>query len=412
MAQIAMVGFSEGYLTAVDNELEPNSVVVLEEPDIVRKRDLAGKAQVLNCLAEIVPAQYQQTRNFLKAGYRAHQARGFQAVIPGHEYAVPGAAALAALLGLPGASEKAAVILRDKLRLREVTNRAGVRNPRWTEVRSPADIVDFARGGPVVVKPADRQASLGVHLLDHAGPAEVAEVWRSMTEAEEHELVPARRLLRRYLVEERMSGPEYSVEALVREREVIFENVTEKAVVPGTRPIEVGHLVPAPMSRPARGLLAQSMRTLIDATGFITGILHAEWILTADGPALVECAGRCPGDRVTDLIDLAYGMHMRTSLIELLSGGSPTMPGRACRAAAIRFLSAAPGRVLRVDGADLTSTLPGVQELHMNTTIGSVTKTWTSSWDRPGYVVVTGEDPGQAQARAIQAASSVHIVTV
>lgn len=103
---------------------------VLEEPDMIRKRELHNAADRFDCLAEIIPAQYQQSSDVLEVAVSLASGRPVVAVVPGLEYAVLGAAAVAAKLGLPGASVAAAEALRDKIRLREVAGAGGVRNPR------------------------------------------------------------------------------------------------------------------------------------------------------------------------------------------------------------------------------------------------------------------------------------------
>ena len=404
-----MVGFNEAYLRSIDARVPQHSVVVLEEPDIIRKRGLAEKATPFGCLAGIVPAEYQQAPAFLEVGTAIHQASGFEAVVPGLEYGVQAAAALATKFGLPGATEGAAAILRDKALLRATTARAGVRNPRWAHAGSAKDIVAFGRGGPVVVKPANREASVGVRVLDASGPADAAAAWQATVTAREYGQVPDRELSWHYLVEERLRGPEYSVEALVRDGEVIFANVTEKAVIPGQLPVELGHCMPADGGTP--GVWSRCLRTLVDAVEFGTGMLHAEWILTADGPALVECAGRCPGDRIADLIDLAYGTRIRVALIELLAGRPVTLPREPLRGSAIRFITAPSGRVVRVDGVDAALAMPGVHDVSVRLAAGAEAKPWLSSWDRPGHVLATGVDASQARQRAEAAAAAVRIVT-
>ncbi|MCE0448149.1 hypothetical protein LT493_43870 [Streptomyces tricolor] len=152
-------------------------------------------------------------------------------------------------LGLPGATSRAAAVLRDKLLLREATGRAGMPTPRWREIRGPEDIVAFAQAGPVVVKPADRQASgrrpaarpLAIPPRPN-GPGR--RCWRRPEPGH----APDRPLDRRFLAEERVYGTEYSVEALVREGSVEFFNVTEKSVIGGRHPVESGHVLPAPVS--------------------------------------------------------------------------------------------------------------------------------------------------------------------
>lgn len=119
-AQVLFVGYNAAYLRAIDGSVPSGSVVVIEEPDIIRKRELQDAAAAFDCLDRIVPAAYQQSDRALDLAVDLSAARQVAAVVPGLEYAVPAAAALAEKLGLPGATEAAAQALRDKVRLREV----------------------------------------------------------------------------------------------------------------------------------------------------------------------------------------------------------------------------------------------------------------------------------------------------
>ncbi|MGW5731489.1 MULTISPECIES: ATP-grasp domain-containing protein [Streptomyces] len=410
-AQVVFVGYNAAYLRAIDGSVPDGSVVVLEEPDIIRKRDLRDAAGRFGCLERIVPTSYQQSAGALDLAAELEARRPVAAVVPGLEYAVPAAAALAEKLGLPGATEHAAQALRDKARLREVCDAAGVRGPRWREVYGPEDILDFAGDGPVVVKPANRQASVGVQLLDSVDAASAARAWERTSSADEYEQVPDRALTWRFLAEERLRGPEYSVEALVRDGEIIFHNVTAKTVIPGPYPVELGHLLPAPLDRATQTAFETAMRALIGATGYRTGILHAEWILTDSGPALVECAGRCPGDYLIDLNDLAYGTRIRLALIDLLAGRPVTLPRTARAVAAIRFLAAEPGTVTKVAGTHAARALPGVRDVEVDVEAGQEVLPWTSSWDRAGHVIATGPDAASARRRALDAEAAVRITT-
>ncbi|NKQ27622.1 ATP-grasp domain-containing protein [Streptomyces galbus] len=410
-AQVVFVGYNAAYLRAIDGSVPSGSVVVIEEPDIIRKRELHDAAGRFDCLDRIVPASYQQSAGALDLAAELTATRPVAAVVPGLEYAVPATAALAEKLGLPGATEAAAQALRDKVRLREVSGAGGVRNPRWREVHGPADILEFADGGPVVVKPANRQASVGVQLLDSVDEATAAEAWERTSSAAEYEQVPDRELAWRFLAEERLRGPEFSVEALVREGEVVFENVTAKTVVPGPYPVEQGHLLPAPLDPGTQEAFGTAIRKLVAATGFGTGILHAEWILTEDGPTLVECAGRCPGDYLVDLIDLAYGTRVRLTLIDLLAGRPVTLPRSAERTSAIRFLAAEPGTVTAVTGLDEAERLPGVHVAEVDVEAGQQVRAWASSWDRAGHVIATGPDADTTRRRVLDADAAIRIAT-
>ncbi|MFF4803298.1 ATP-grasp domain-containing protein [Streptomyces sp. NPDC001351] len=410
-AQVVFVGYNAAYLRAIDGSVPSGSVVVIEEPDIIRKRDLQDAAARFDCLDRIVPASYQQSAEALDLAAELTATRPVAAVVPGLEYAVPATAALAEKLGLPGATETAAHALRDKVRLREVSGAGGVRNPRWREVHGPADILEFAGDGPVVVKPANRQASVGVQLLDTVDAATAAQAWERTSSAAEYEQVPDRQLAWRFLAEERLQGPEYSVEALVRRGEIIFENTTAKTVIPGPYPVELGHLLPAPLDRDTQTAFETAMRALVAAIGFQTGILHAEWILTESGPTLVECAGRCPGDYLIDLIDLAYGTRIRLTLIDLLADRPVTLPRSAQQTSAIRFLAAEPGTVTEVAGLDTAQELPGVQVAEVDVEAGQEVRPWASSWDRAGHVIATGPDADTTRQRVLDADAAIRIAT-
>ncbi|MFE7928002.1 ATP-grasp domain-containing protein [Streptomyces sp. NPDC057456] len=410
-AQVVFVGYNAAYLRAIDGSVPSGSVVVIEEPDIIRKRGLQDAAARFDCLDRIVPAGYQQSAEALDLAAELTAARPVAAVVPGLEYAVPATAALAEKLGLPGATETAAQALRDKVRLRELSGAGGVRNPRWREVHGPADILEFAGDGPVVVKPANRQASVGVQLLDSVDAATAAQAWQRTSSAAEYEQVPDRQLAWRFLAEERLRGPEYSVEALVRQGEIIFENVTAKTVVPGPYPVELGHLLPAPLDQDTQAAFETAMRALVAAIGFRTGILHAEWILTESGPTLVECAGRCPGDHLIDLVDLAYDTRIRLTLIDLLAGRTVTLPRSARQTSAIRFLAAEPGTVTAVAGVDTAQGLPGVQVAEVDVEAGQEVRPWASSWDRAGHVIATGPDADTTRRRVLDADAAIRIAT-
>lgn len=402
-----LMGFSQGFLEAVSATLPPASVVVVEEPDVIADRGLSDVARSHACVADLVPSPYHESDDFLQIAWLRDQ---IEAVVPGHEYAVSATARLAIRLGRPGCGAAAGATLRSKLRLRAVARQAGIRSPDWLEIHEARDIERFGRGGPVVVKPDGRQASVGVQVLANSDAATATAAWHALLSDDEVGLLPHRPLTKRFLVEDVLHGREFSAEALVRSGTVVFLNITEKLVIGGVRPVEAGHAVPAAVDRRTIDAFTASMAALVEALEFSTGVLHAEWMLTTDGLALIECAGRCPGDRITDLIDLAWDTRFRLALINLLAGRPVTLPTRPARGSAIRFLAPATGTVVRIDGVEGARQTRGVQEVHLDVAEGSQTRQWASSWDRPGYVIVTARDGGAARKLAEEVAARVQIV--
>lgn len=403
---VLMVGFGRSFVRNLEDQVEPRTIRVLEEPDVYWRKRLDRES--FRSVGDVLLAEYQQHQAFLATALHSHYHCPFQAVVPGIEYAVEAAAAVASRLNLPGAGRRAATVLRDKLLLRDVSARAGVPNPAWAEVHTAEDVRRFSSGRRVVLKPANRQASLGVFLLDDMG--ELDEAWQEMVTADEGPQVADRGLKSRYLVEERLEGPEYSVEALVRNGDVLFANITEKDTYPGPRPVELGHVVPAPLPADDERALRSATQALATAIGYRTGVVHAEWVLGQNGPMLVEAAGRVPGDKIFELMGLAYGINFYVAALDLLAGSLPKLPSHAPRAAAIRFLTATPGRVRAISGRGGLAAYGSAVACDIAVGPGDVVRPLRSSWDRVGHVVAVGSTPQEAKELAKVAAGAVQIV--
>lgn len=407
--EMCVIGFAKGFLRRIEPFARPGSVVVLEEPDLLRKRHLREAWREFPCISQLIEASYIGTDDYLQVAEDLHASKPFEAVVTVLEYAVVAAATLAERLGLPGAGIDAARTLTDKLRLREITGGAGVLNPRWAPVVSAEEARAFAGGLPLVIKPNNRQASVGVHVVDDL--RQLDDAWLQLVASTDAEHLPDRQIETSYIAERRLLGREVSVETLVRDGVVLFENYTEKWVAPGPHPVERGHVVPARLSIDDTGRLAAASRRLIDATGFGTGVLHAEWMLTDRGPALIECAGRMPGDRIVELIDAAWGFNFCQSMVKVLAGRTPQCPSSADAAACVIFLGGVSGQLLAIEGADEARRTPGVVDVDITVQPGQTLTPWLSSWDRAGNILVTAENPDDAAAIAQKASDAVRLVT-
>ncbi|MBA6436580.1 MULTISPECIES: ATP-grasp domain-containing protein [Streptomyces] len=413
-----MVGYGAQLMAEVDRLLPAASVLIVEEPHVVKARDVHRAAAEHPCVAGVLSAATQDEARAHALAWSVPRPPDVRAVVPALEYGVVAAATLATAWGLPGGGAGAARILRNKLELRRAAARRGITQPEFAEATGPAD-VDALRArfdGSCVLKPANRQASLGVVLLGPGDDTEAA--WRHTVAADEPRLRVHYADAAQYLVEQRLHGPEVSVEALVHDGVIGFLNVTAKQVLPGRYPVELGHTVPAPADEPggaAREALSVAMAELVDAIGFSTGILHAEWVLTSDRPHLIECAGRLPGDHIPALIDLAYGGDgLVADLFALLAGDGPRPARVARRGAAIRFLPTpdpdVPEAVVRsVIGIAEAERLDGVRDVAVALVEGARVNEVTNSWQRGGHVVATGPTPSEAARTAERAAALVAI---
>ena len=135
---------------------------------------------------------------------------------------------------------------------------------------------------PAVVKPAGRHPSSGVETV-----SDLAELRRQLATYPSHEVV---------LVEQKVKGPEFSVESLTQQGKIIFESTTRKETTESHARtfVELVHGVPNERAETGRRCLSAN-RLLLQRLGFANGISHSEWRIGADGrPILMEIAARTP----------------------------------------------------------------------------------------------------------------------
>lgn len=405
-----MVGFVPVALRSLAKFQPDGTVIVVEEPDVVRKREVRPKVAEAPVARELVEWEYQLP-GAADAFVNAHPDLRPAAVGPLQEYATPFAARLAERYGLPGAGFGAAQLLRDKGLLRRVTRAAGITNPASEPVSSPSEVRAFmaAHPGAVVLKPADRQGSVGTRVLHDA--TEVDAAWAECVVHDEGVMVPDRQVPVRMLVERFVSGRELSVEMLLDGGRPVFANVTDKLLHPGPRPIELGHAVPADIAADLREQLCDLTHQVLRAVGFGTGIVHCEWIVAPDGPYLVECAGRFAGDGIIELIERSYPVELVRSFWTLLKGQPlpQPLPASAERGAAVRFLAAEPGEVQGVDGLDEARAVDGVTACDVSVRPGDTVRELHSSWDRVGSAIAVAPTAAEAMRLAADALSKVEL---
>jgi hypothetical protein len=224
-------------------------------------------------------------------------------------------------LGVPGAGAAASRISRNKLLQRttvpdlsptfQVVTPAERNNPIGEHVTFP-----------VVVKPVGRFSSLGVRQVKVR--EELAGVLATYPEDET------------VLVESRVVGPEFSVEALTQNGKVLWAEVTGKRTNEsgGIFFTEMGHTSPADLSEEDRRALLEANETVLRRLGFRDGISHGEYRLSADGPVMMEMATRLPGDGITFLWELATGSPLEPVMLDLALGTPTSYPRprrRACQ---------------------------------------------------------------------------------
>ena len=178
---------------------------------------------------------------------------------------------------------------------------------------------------PAVVKPATRHSSQGVRMVHDS--AELAEQLHDYPEQET------------ILVEQAITGQEYSIESLIQDGKALFSSVTRKETtdVDSQYFVEMAHTVPAPRDE-ATEAVQRANEAMLDRLGVENGITHAEWRLDGQGEArLIEVAARTPGDGIMLLYRLATGRPMESEIMRIALGEPADYPdGPALRTPGVR----------------------------------------------------------------------------
>jgi biotin carboxylase len=256
------------------------------------------------------------------------------------------AARLREALEVPGMGVEQTLPFRDKERMKEVLDAAGLRTPRHARESTASGCLEAAAriGYPVVVKPIAGAGSADTYMVPD--------------QAEMEALLPRLRHVPVVSVEEYVEGEEYTFDTICAGGEILYDNIAwyrPKPIV--ARNVEwispqtvTLRDIEAPALQPGREL----GRKVLEALGFRTGFTHMEWFLTADGEAVFgEIGGRPPGARSVELMNYGCDIDVFDGWAEAtLEGTLRQKIERRYNAAVIFKRAEGSGRIKAIEGLD------------------------------------------------------------
>ncbi|MFI5761144.1 ATP-grasp domain-containing protein [Streptomyces sp. NPDC051563] len=323
-----------------------------------------------------------------------HALRPFDAVVSIQEHALLSLAALNERLGLRGPHRETARLVTDKWAMRARLAERGVSPVAAALGRTADDLRAFGaeHGFPFIAKPVAATGSFGVVLVDPHGVDAVAEGFAGTG-------------VSAFLMEEHLDGPEISVETFTFAGRHVVLALTDKSTGHGF--VESGHTMPATLDEAVRTEAVEVVGAFLDAVGLTDGPSHVEVKLTSAGPRIVEGHCRRGGDRINELVRLAYGVDMEELTVAWALDRTEPLAGppQALRASAIAFAEAPCGELAAVTGEAEVLADPDVAEVRVLHEVGRRIGPVRWSGDRAGYVIATGATPAQAAAKAVASAA-------
>ncbi len=239
---------------------------------------------------------------------------------------------LAEKLGLPGNSSECITNSTNKYQMRKAFKEHGLKTPQFATVSIDDDLTDIANTFkfPLIVKPTDRSGSRGIMKVNNLEELTTAVKESASYSFEKHAIV-----------EEFITGNEYSCECISYKGEHHFLTITKKFTTGAPHYIETGHIEPSDLSDEIVENVKKTIFAALTALDVQYGASHSEFRVDEDGNiGIIEIGSRMGGDCIgSDLVPLSTGKDFVKMVIQTALGEKPDLtPAHEPRFSAIRFI--------------------------------------------------------------------------
>lgn len=218
-------------------------------------------------------------------------------------------------LGLPCNSTKYTSVQTNKYKMRKAMLEAGIDCPKFVladEKLNLSMLDDFYY--PIIVKPTDRSGSRNIMKLDSISGVERA-VKEACETSFEHKAI----------IEEYITGNEYSMETISYKGRHHFLAVTKKYTTGAPHFIETGHKQPSDLPDDIKNKAIDIVFKALDALHIENSAGHSEFRVDENGNIrIIEIGARMGGDCIgSDLVYLSTGNDFMKMVIDVAIGKSP-----------------------------------------------------------------------------------------
>jgi biotin carboxylase len=314
------------------------------------------------------------------------------------------AARLREELGLPGLTVAQTVPFRDKERMKQLLDAAGLRTPWHVAAATVAEVWAAAErvGYPLIVKPIDGAGS--------------ADTYRADSAAELDAVLPAIRHVPHVSVEEFIDAEEFTYDTICAGGQVLFENICQYHPRPLLTKM---HEWISPVTMALRDLDEPGLhggremgRNVIAALGFRDGFTHMEWYRKADGEVVFgEIGARPPGARTVDVMNYATDSDLFTAWAQAVTHGRILEPiERRYNAASIFKRASGAGRITHYEGLDRLLAEYGDHVAAVELLpVGAPRRDWRATLIADGMVIVRHPELAAAMEMAQRFAADLRL---
>ena len=297
------------------------------------------------------------------------------------------AARLREAIGVPGLTVEQTVPFRDKGRMKEVLEAAGIRTPRSERSATVAGCRDAAEriGYPLIIKPIAGAGSLDTYRIED--DADLEDALGRLGHIPE------------VSVEEFIDGEELTYDTVCAAGRIAFDNIclyrprplVGKQVERTTQQVFALRDLDAPDLAGGRAM----GEAVIQAMGFTSGFTHMEWYRKADGEVVFgEIGARAPGGRLTDLMNYACDIDLFRGWAEAVCHGTFSQPiERRYNSGQAILRAHGQGRIVGIEGLDHVMATMGEHIVNIDLVdLGQPRRDWRATVLSDGVIVVRHPD--------------------
>lgn len=299
-------------------------------------------------------------------------------------------AAVANALNLPGIRFKDAEAASNKIKMRKRMKEFGVPIPNffpvWSlqDTRDALDTLKF----PLVMKPADNMGARGVIKVYNRD-----ELHAAFKHAKKYS--PTGEMI----LEEFMEGPEVSVDAITWNGNYRITGLADRIIEREPYFIEVGHNMPSKLSNEIQAEISRVMIQGMKALGINIGAGKGDIKVTPTGVKVGEIAARLSGGYMSAYTyPLSTGINLNRAAILIALGEEPDdLEEKFHKVSIERSLLASPGKLVSITGLEEARSIPGVNEIFIQSKVGDIISDPTNNIEKSGHVIITSESLEKAE---------------
>jgi len=381
--------------------------------------EIVAASERPNTLANSNP-QGLLTLDLMSPQRAASQAREFaeqfpvDAVVPVDEDTAVVAASVSEALGLQYHSVDAAIIAKNKLRMREVLAAAGVRVPRFWSVSLDDDPREIAArvSYPCVVKPVFLSTSRGVMRANNQDEFVSALARLDKIVSEPNLVRRGGALSRRALVEEFIPGFEVAVEGLATDGEFRMLALFDKPdPLDGPFFEETIYVTPSRQNPEVQRQIIETTAAAIHAMGLRNCPIHAELRINESGAWVIEVAARAIGGLCSRTLRFGEGVSLEELIIRHALGENVDNLKRERLAAGVMMIPIPRAGTLReVRGVDDAKKVQDLEDVIITAHITQKVMPPPEGASYLGFIFSRAETPDRVEAALREAHARIEFV--